>query len=209
MTVSALIEGEMAAPGRPIGEGVFVAVVGPSGAGKDTIIGYARAALAGEQGFEFVRRVITRPADASAEDHDSLDAAAFDAAAATGAFALTWEAHGLKYGLPAGIDHAIAAGRVVIANLSRAVLEALRNRYANVLVVEVTASPETLASRLASRGRESREEVLARLSRARGLPKLAGNAACIDNSGPREVAGERFVALLRKAMATADVAGVC
>jgi ribose 1,5-bisphosphokinase len=209
MTVSALIEGEMAAPGRPIGQGVFVAVVGPSGAGKDTLIAYARAALGGEPDFLFVRRVITRPSDASTEDHDTLDVATFDAAAAKGAFALSWEAHGLKYGLPASIDDAIAGGRVVVANLSRGALDALRHRYANVLVVEVTASPEILAGRLSARGRESSAEVLERLSRPSGFDTVAANRACIDNSGPREVAGERFVALLRKAMAVADVAGVC
>ena len=53
--------------------GVFVAVVGPSGAGKDTLIDYARAHLAGEPDYEFVRRVITRPNDGSSEDHDTLD----------------------------------------------------------------------------------------------------------------------------------------
>ncbi|TIT46462.1 MAG: phosphonate metabolism protein/1,5-bisphosphokinase (PRPP-forming) PhnN, partial [Mesorhizobium sp.] len=37
--VSALIERELSAETFPIRHGVFVAVVGPSGAGKDTVIG--------------------------------------------------------------------------------------------------------------------------------------------------------------------------
>lgn len=209
MMASASIENEMAAAGGPIGSGVFVAVVGPSGAGKDTIIAYAREALCGQSDFEFVRRVITRPSDGSTEDHDTLTDVAFEEAARCGAFALSWQAHGLSYGLPAGVDTIIADGRVAVANLSRAALPALRRRYASVLVVEVTAAPEILAERLAARGRESREEVLARLSRATPLEATGGDIARIDNSGSREIAGQRFVALLRKAVTVADVAGVC
>lgn len=209
MMASASIESEMAAAGGPIGSGVFVAVVGPSGAGKDTIIAYAREALRGQADFEFVRRVITRPSDGSTEDHDTLTEAAFEEAARRGAFALSWQAHGLSYGLPAGVDTIIADGRVAIANLSRAALPALRRRYASVLVVEVTAAPEILVERLAARGRESREEVLARLSRTAHLETSGGDIVRIDNSGSREVAGQRFVALLRKAVTLADVAGVC
>ena len=87
-------------------QGAFVAVVGPSGAGKDTLIGYAKARLAekGRGRFHFVRRVITRAADGSTEDHDTLSPMAFERAEADGAFALSWEAHGLCYGLPAEID---------------------------------------------------------------------------------------------------------
>ncbi|MBL8584968.1 MAG: phosphonate metabolism protein/1,5-bisphosphokinase (PRPP-forming) PhnN [Rhizobiaceae bacterium] len=214
MMASAMIEAEMASIGNPIGSGVFVAVVGPSGAGKDTVIAYARQALRGQPDFEFVRRVTTRPCDGATEDHDSLTEAAFDAADAAGAFALSWQAHGLKYGLPAGVDAAIADGRVAVANLSRAALPALRRRYAHVLVAEVTASPEILAERLAARGRESRDEVLSRLARAARMDEARmkearSDVVRIDNGGSREAAGEKFVSLLRKALKVADVAGVC
>ena len=106
----------MIAPAQP-GPGCFVAVVGPSGAGKDTLINFARERLAGDARFVFARRVVTRPADAGSEVHDSFGAAEFDAALAAGAFGLNWSAHGLRYGLPIGLDDDIAAGRTVIANL--------------------------------------------------------------------------------------------
>jgi ribose 1,5-bisphosphokinase len=151
MMASALIERELASVAFPVRNGVFVAVVGPSGAGKDTIMAFARDHFAGEASVEFVRRVITRPSDAAAEDHDTLADAAFDEAEAHGAFALSWQAHGLKYGLPASVDDAIAEGRVAVANLSRGALPALRDRYANVVVVEITARPEILAGAGAAR----------------------------------------------------------
>ncbi|HWK68393.1 MAG TPA: phosphonate metabolism protein/1,5-bisphosphokinase (PRPP-forming) PhnN [Rhizobiaceae bacterium] len=205
MMASALIERELASAPFPVRNGVFLAVVGPSGAGKDTILGYARERFAGDDSVLFVRRVITRPCDGSTEDHDSLADAAFDKARAHGAFALAWEAHGLKYGLPANVDDAIADGRVAIANLSRGALPALRDRYENVIVVEISAAPEILAERLAARGREPRGEVLARLARSAKFD--SHGAVVIDNSGARETAGERFVELIRKAVARADVSG--
>jgi ribose 1,5-bisphosphokinase len=205
MMTSALLE-RTQEDSLPIRNGAFVAVVGPSGAGKDTLIAYARAALAQEPQVEFVRRVITRVSDGATEDHDTLADAEFAAAEAQGAFALAWEAHGLRYGLPASVDRAIDNGYVAVANLSRGVLPALRLRYANVAVVEVTADPETLASRLAGRGRESREEILARLARTISCD-TTGPAIALDNSGPKEVAGERLVTVIRKAMAFADISG--
>ena len=205
MMVSAMLEREQSRA-LPIRNGAFVAVVGPSGAGKDTLIAHARAALADEPQIDFVRRVITRPCDGQTEEHDSLSDAAFAKALAEGAFALSWEAHGLCYGLPADIDRALENGHVAVANLSRGALPALRQRYANVAVVEVTADPEILAARLAGRGRESREEVLARLARTISC-ETTGNAIALDNSGAPGVAGDRLVGIIRKAMAFADMSG--
>ncbi|WP_189343557.1 MULTISPECIES: phosphonate metabolism protein/1,5-bisphosphokinase (PRPP-forming) PhnN [unclassified Mesorhizobium] len=208
MMVSALIERELSAETFPIRHGVFVAVVGPSGAGKDTVIGYAKALFADETQLEFVRRVITRPSDAASEDHDTLADAAFAEAEADGAFAISWEAHDLRYGLPADVDWSVSNGHVAVANVSRAVIPTLRERYANLAIVEITASPQVLAERLAMRGRESRGEVLARLARSASVTLSGPGVTSIDNSGPREVAGERFAELLRKAMAFSDMSGL-
>lgn len=207
MMASALIERELASATLPVRNGVFVAVVGPSGAGKDTIIGYARDAFAESQAIEFVRRVITRPADAASEDHDTLADEDFEEAEKAGAFAVSWPAHGLRYGLPISLDQTIADGHVAVANVSRGALPLIKARYANVVVTEITASAEILAQRLAARGRESRGEVLARLARSAELGLSVPGAVQIDNSGLREEAGERFVTLLRKAIAFSDVAG--
>lgn len=183
-------------------QGAFVAVVGPSGAGKDTLLAYAKARLSAEARLRvhFVRRVITRAADGSTEDHDTLSPAAFERAEADGAFALSWEAHGLRYGLPETVDRHISAGDTVVANLSRSTIPALRVRYRNVSVVAISASRETLFARLMARGRESAEEVAARLERSAGEgPGIPGAFMTISNDGTVEEAGDLLIAAIRSA----------
>src|SRR5664279_1853677 len=107
---------------RPAGQlmsGRLVLVVGPSGAGKDTLIAAAKAALADDRRFVFPRRVVTREAIAALEEHDSVSAAEFALREAQGAYALSWAAHGLRYGLPARLVDDLAAGRVIVVNASR------------------------------------------------------------------------------------------
>lgn len=183
--------------------GTFVAVVGPSGVGKDSLIGYARTRLVDSERVVFVRRVVTRTADQGSEDHDSMDAAAFAEAERNGAFALNWEAHGLRYGLPIALERDLAAGRVVVANLSRAVIPALMERYPAALAVLVTAQREIIEQRLASRGRETAESIRNRLDRRAG-DGLPASTVQIDNSGALETAGEEFIHLLEDAAGLAE-----
>lgn len=174
---------------RLIGPGRLVLVVGPSGAGKDTLIDGARAACAGDPGIVFVRRFVTRPPSAS-ETNTQLTAEQFDREAAAGAFALHWQAHGNKYGIPVSMDAEIAAGRTVVCNGSRTAVEPARRRYANVTVVLVTAPPEVLAQRLQARGRDSDGDMGSRLQRAR-LGDEAIDADCIIDNAGRPQAGIR------------------
>jgi phosphonate metabolism protein PhnN/1,5-bisphosphokinase (PRPP-forming) len=148
---------------------MLVLVVGPSGAGKDTLMEAARALIGPDPRLRFVRRDITRPADAGGEDHIAVDAASFAARRATGAYALHWEAHGLGYGIPADIAADLAAGRAVVANVSRGVIAEAAARFPT-MVLEITASPAVLAARLAARGRETAADIAARLARAVALP---------------------------------------
>jgi ribose 1,5-bisphosphokinase len=179
--------------------GALVLVVGPSGAGKDTLIGAAREALAGDPNFVFARRVITRDAVAELEDHDTIDVAGFDAAKARGDFALTWEAHGLCYGVPASIDQEIAEGRTVVMNGSRRMIGDAQARYPRCMVTLVTAGPAIRARRLAGRGRETEGEIAARLAHE-GAPVPDGvEVVRIDNSGALDTAVASLIRAIRQA----------
>ncbi len=147
-----------------IGPGRLVLVVGPSGAGKDTLLGLAKAACAEDGNIIFARRVITRASSAS-EENDEVSAEGFADALARGDYAMHWEAHGHCYALPRAVDDDVRAGRAVIANVSRTVISAARRAYANVVVVQITAPPNVLAERLAMRGRASDGRIEHRLGR--------------------------------------------
>ena len=187
-------------PGK-IGGGVFVAVAGPSGVGKDTVINYARDKLVGRREFVFARRIITRESDAKSEDHDTLSAPEFAASLDAGAFSVVWQAHGLSYALPRSIDADIAGGRVVIANISRQLIDELNERYANFMLVVVSAHRDVIAQRLKARGRESDAEIVARLNRIAVEDTVRYEAVRLENSGPKEQAGERFASILEAAAA--------
>lgn len=177
--------------------GALVAIVGPSGAGKDTLMNAARVALAGDDRFLFVRRVITRPAEAGGEDHEPATPETFARRAAAGDFMLSWQAHGLDYAIPARLRADIADGRVAIVNLSRQVIGAAEAAFPSVAVVEITAPIAVLAHRLAARGRESEAEIAGRLSRE--APLMAKRAPVHRLINDRELAAvaDEFVALLR------------
>jgi ribose 1,5-bisphosphokinase len=148
-----------------IGPGRFVLVVGPSGAGKDTLLGLARAACADDGGVVFPRRVVTREAS-SFEENEQVSPDAFRQARNDGDFAVHWEAHGHCYALSRAIDDELRAGRTVVANVSRTVIDTIRRAYADVTVVSITAPPEILAQRLAARARSSDGPIEQRLHRA-------------------------------------------
>jgi len=147
-----------------IGPGRLILVVGPSGAGKDTLLGLAMAACADDNDVVFPRRVVTREASAS-EDNAELSPEGFREALERGEFAMHWEAHGHSYGLRRSIDDDLRAGRAVVVNVSRTVIDGARRAYANVIVVAITAPPEVLAERLKMRSRSSDGGADQRLSR--------------------------------------------
>jgi len=172
-------------------------IVGPSGVGKDSLLDGARAALADDPGFVFPRREITRPAAAGGEDHIPVSMADFEARRAAGDYALCWTANGHGYGVPRSIDAGLDAGRSVIVNGSRGALDEARSRYADLKIIAVTAPPILLRARLQARGRESREEIEARLTRAAALSVDGEDVIHFSNDRPLEEAVRAFIRLFR------------
>jgi ribose 1,5-bisphosphokinase len=178
-----------------IGPGRLVLVVGPSGAGKDTLLELAKAACAEDPGIVFPRRVITRQASAS-EDNEEVSAGSFQEVLEHGDFAIHWDAHGHCYGLSRAIDDDIRAGRTVVANVSRTVISALRGAYADVVVVQVTAPPDVLAERIALRARGSDGRPDQRLNRMVEEASVAPDITIVNISSA-EYHARQFVRIIK------------
>jgi ribose 1,5-bisphosphokinase len=168
-------------------QGRLVLIVGPSGAGKDSLLNFARARLTDRRDIIFPRRVITRPADAT-EDHTPASTAEFVRLD----FTFSWQAHGLSYGISSRIEADLAQGSQVVINASRGIIEAARAKFPS-FVIEITASPAALAQRLASRGRENGADIEKRLTRT-ALEIHAD--ATILNDGTLEEGGTKLLSLL-------------
>jgi ribose 1,5-bisphosphokinase len=168
-------------------------VVGPSGAGKDTLLDGARTALAGDRRYHFTRRTITRPADAGGEAHEAVSPAKFAKLAAAGHFALSWEAHDLHYGIPTSELSPMADGVNVIANASRGVLDEARSRFAPLRIISVIVPPEVLRARLEARGREDAAAIDRRLARAAALEVTGPDVLYVRNDGTPEQGVARFL----------------
>lgn len=176
--------------------GAFVAVVGPSGAGKDAVIGWARDALTPRAGeFVFPRRVVTRPAGPG-EDHVPVDEAGFARIERAGGFALAWRAHGLAYGVPAAVIDAVRGGAVAVVNLSRGILPELADRFGRSYVVRISVSEDVRRARIAARGRESTADADARLNRADPAPDFPVDLEIV-NDGALAEAGAALTTFLQ------------
>ncbi len=150
----------------------LVVVVGPSGAGKDSVL-QAWAALRGEGDavVHLAQRVVTRPPEGGAEQHEAVSPEVFAALQASHAFATAWQAHGLGYGVRHRELAALGAGEWVVLNSSRAHLPTLRAQAPRMGVVEITACAALRAARLSGRAREDAASVAARLQREAPAPQ--------------------------------------
>jgi ribose 1,5-bisphosphokinase len=171
--------------------GRVFAIVGPSGAGKDTLIA---GALAAEPALHWARRVITRDPGAGGEPFEGVSEAEFARRLAAGEFALQWQAHGLRYGVP---KQEVPAGRDVLVNLSRGVLAEAARVFPGLRVIAINAPAEVLAERLAARGRETAGDIAQRLRRAEQALPEGITAQQVCNDAAPEVGVARLLQALR------------
>jgi len=176
--------------------GCMVVVVGPSGAGKDTVMREAAPYLASLSDVEFVKRVVTRPSDPAREDHHSVNQEEFNEIAGDDGFAVTWTAHNLSYGVPAETLAQVENGGVRIVNGSRAALPGFRRVYSRTMAIWITAPVDVLAARLAKRKNESAEDTKARLERSIAIDAMEGDVI-INNSWEIEVSVEQFTDVIK------------
>ena len=177
-----------------MGPGTLFLVVGPSGAGKDTLIEGARRRLEDDARFVFARRIVTRSGGAQGDITMAPDH--FETEKRKGVFALSWCAHGLAYGVPREILKALEEGRSVIANVSRGVIAEARENFPRVRVIHVDAPPALLKQRLAERRRETADDQEERLDRT--FPVEGNDVESLFNDGSVDHAVDAMVRILRR-----------
>lgn len=159
--------------------GRLVYLMGASGVGKDSLLGAMRQH---HPEWLVAHRYITRPSGTS-ENCVSLSPEEFAWRRRLGLFCLDWHAHDLDYGLGIEISAWLERDQVVIVNGSRRALTMAYKRFHDrLLPVLVTAQPSVLRERLIRRGRETQEEIEARLRRHQQLEATLEGTVRVDNS---------------------------
>jgi ribose 1,5-bisphosphokinase len=171
-------------------------VIGASGAGKDTLINFARTRINGTEKVIFAHRYITRPPFTGNENHIHLTEEEFKSRISANLFALHWESHGKYYGIGTEINNWMQNGFNIIVNGSREYLPVAQQIYPDIIVILIDASPEVISQRLAGRGREDANEIAKRINRTAEISTDLTNCIKILNDGAIEEAGEKLVNII-------------
>ncbi|QIP17384.1 phosphonate metabolism protein/1,5-bisphosphokinase (PRPP-forming) PhnN [Spirosoma aureum] len=172
-------------------------VIGPSGSGKDALMTYAREQVAGRLPILFAHRYITRPMDAGGENHVCLTQSEFLNRRELGLFALDWQSHQNFYGIGIEITSWMSTGANVVVNGSRKYLPTASQRFPEMRIILIDVSPDVLRQRLTDRGRETTEEINARIERNQQIPPVHHpNLLILNNDASLVESGARFIDML-------------
>ncbi|HSW19084.1 MAG TPA: phosphonate metabolism protein/1,5-bisphosphokinase (PRPP-forming) PhnN [Ramlibacter sp.] len=177
----------------------LIYVMGPSGAGKDSVLGWLRERAPASIPLRWARRTITRPADAGGEQHEAVTPQRFDDLLAADAFAMAWRANGHGYGIRHAELQGLGEGAFVLVNGSRQYLHEALTRYPRATGLYITAQPATLADRLRQRKRETASEIQARVARALHFTPPPGVIVVHNDTTLEEAGAATWQALSRMA----------
>ena len=173
----------------------LVYFMGPSGAGKDSLMHWLAKHPPHGQRLHLARRTVTRPAP----DDEATDPATFERLRQAGALAMHWSANGWHYGVRREHLKPLWDGDWVLVSGSRAHWTTVQSLYPGLTGVHVHASAAVLRQRLLARGRENEAEVEARIVRAAALPAPMG-VVSVCNDGVLADAGEALLDVMRAAV---------
>ena len=176
----------------------LIYVVGPSGAGKDSLLNWLRAHVPSHLPVAWARRTINRPGTTDGELHESVTTAQFDALIESQQLAVHWAANEHLYGIRHTELEPLKHRQWIFVNGSRAHLPVAAQEYPGLTVLHITADIEVLRQRLKSRGRETLEAIENRLQR---IPPLVVPMGCtlieIQNNHSLETSGHKLILELR------------
>jgi len=176
-------------------------VVGASGAGKDSLLNYARQQLKNVPTIAFAHRYITRPASTDGENHVALSDEEFMVRVRNGMIVMHWQSHGNHYGIGSEINSWLAGGIDVVVNGSREYLPTATKLFPEIRPVLIAVSEKVLLRRLLGRNREGPKEIAARLNRSKmvSVADECSHIHIINNDNKIENAGQEFIEFITMA----------
>ncbi len=181
--------------------GQLIYLMGASGAGKDSLIRYARQHLGNQSSILFTTRYITRPhVDPENETHLPVSPYEFNVLQKNGTLAMHWRRNGIDYGIDKEINSWLEKGKIVVINGSRQYLSLALEDYPDIHVILVKANQDLLLKRLQTRGRETPEKIEERMKQANTFLKLEDQNSrftIIENNNSLKTAGDKFLELLQ------------
>lgn len=190
-------------------KGTLFYVIGASGAGKDSIMRYAREHLMMQPGDDqrtqkkhggvmFAHRYITRAVELEGENHIALSVIEFRQRLSAGLFAMHWSSHNTDYAIGCEIDTWLEKGLNVVVNGSRRYFPQAIKVYPDIRPIFIQVSKDKLRARLLARGRETQEQIEARLDRASQYNTIEyDDIIVINNDDELSVAGQLFIQTIR------------
>lgn len=130
----------------------LVYVIGPSGAGKDSVLQGLCERWSLSIPVHWARRTITRAVTNGGEQHESVLPAEFDLLLQAGAFGMHWQGNGLRYGVRRSELAPLELGHCVLVTGSRAYVPSLQSAWPGCSLVHISAPPDVLRQRLGTRG---------------------------------------------------------
>ncbi|MFO7875593.1 MAG: phosphonate metabolism protein/1,5-bisphosphokinase (PRPP-forming) PhnN [Desulfovermiculus sp.] len=185
-------------------KGILLYLMGPSGAGKDTLLNYLRQHRPPE--VFIARRYITRPHGNSPEDHLPLTKEEFLARKESGFFSFTWQAHGCWYGISRDVELWLHRGKHVLINGSRHAYALARDRFMPCQGILIQADPDIIRARLEARGREDAQEVAKRLERVTSCNIAAHDLIVVHNNHSPEQGGTAFLRRIEEVLLRSESA---
>ncbi|MCD6532518.1 MAG: phosphonate metabolism protein/1,5-bisphosphokinase (PRPP-forming) PhnN [Deltaproteobacteria bacterium] len=175
--------------------------MGASGAGKDSLIRYAREHLTKLKSIKFAKRYITRQTHPESDgNHHAIKPAEFERLLKKDYFAMHWCRHGFQYGISKEIDIWLKEGKKIIINGSRQYYSKARNDYPGLHAVLVQADRDILHKRLLMRQRDKPENIVERMQWAEDKIKFEDQNelfTIINNNTSLKIAGEKFLTILQ------------
>jgi len=171
-------------------------VMGSSGAGKDSIMNFARQNLEKAELVLFAHRYITRPASDPTENHIYLTEEEFKNRLKGNLFALHWFSHGFYYGIGIEIKTWMQCGFNVVVNGSREYLPIALAHFPHMNPIMIEVRADILRERLIRRGRESLADIEKRMSRNEMLDHAEIPCTRVWNNTTLEESGREFIRII-------------